>query len=176
MDRPATPPSRPILLVGLPGAGKSTIAPLLAAALRLPSRDSDDFVEAALGRSVVDIFRNEGEARFRAEESRILAELLAEPPSVIAAGGGAWLDADTRMSALTYATTIWLDADLDTLIERLGNERQRPLLAGNARERLATLKAERDPLYALASLRIDAAQTPPDIVAAILVALAEPAP
>ncbi|MGQ0661499.1 shikimate kinase [Sphingosinicella sp.] len=174
MDRPAPRPSRPILLVGLPGAGKSTIAPLLAARLGLAAHDSDALIEAALGRSIADIFREHGETRFRDEERRMLGELLAGPAAVIAAGGGAWLDAETRASVLGTAATIWLDADLDTLAARLDDGRDRPLLAGDVRGRLAALKVARDPLYALAAIRIDAGQAPERVVAAILAALAEP--
>lgn len=174
MDRPAPTPSRPILLVGLPGAGKSMIAPLLAAPLGLPSADSDALVEATLGRKIDDIFREDGETHFRAEERRIICELLAGPPTVIASGGGAWLDAETRALALAKATVIWLDTDLDTLAGRLGGARDRPLLVSDPRGGLAALTAARDPLYALAPVRIDATQAPLKIVSAILAALAEP--
>ena len=174
MDRPSPTPSRPILLVGLPGAGKSTIAPLLAAALGVPSHDSDALVVAALGRSIAEIFR-ESEAGFRAEERRVLGELLAGAPSVIAAGGGAWLDAETRALGLARATTVWLDAELDALAPRLGDSHDRPLLGGDAGGRLVALKAARDPLYALAPIRVDAAPPPPQVVGGILAALAEPA-
>ncbi len=175
MDRPALPPSRPILLVGLPGAGKSTIAPLLAARLGLPTYDSDLLVEGALGSSAAEIFRDEGEAAFRDEERRVLSALLTGPPAVIAAGGGAWLDSATRTCALALATTIWLDADVETLAARLGEGLDRPLLAGDARGRLAALKASRDPVYALAPIRIDAHPAPSQVVVAILAAMSEQA-
>jgi len=172
MDRPT--PSRPILLVGLPGAGKSTIASLLAKTLGLPSHDSDRLIEAALGRSVADIFREEGEAYFRREERRVLLSLLTGSTAVIAAGGGALLDPDVRALAGGRTTMVWLDAGPDILTARLGEAVDRPLLAGDVRGMLAALKAARDPVYALAPIRIDAAPPRMEIVDAILAALAEP--
>lgn len=173
MDRPATPPSRPILLVGLPGAGKSTIAPLLAAALGLPSHDSDALIEAVHGQSLPDLFRAQGEAAFRSEERRVVANLLAGPAAVIATGGGAWLDPEIRAVASERALTLWLDADLETLVRRLGGARGRPLLAGDVRARLAALKAIRDPIYGRAHIHVDATSTPASVVAAIRTSLAE---
>jgi shikimate kinase len=93
---------------------------------------------------------------------------------VIAAGGGAPLDPDLRAIARKRAIMIWLDADLDTLAQRLGDARDRPLLAGDVRARIAALKAARDPLYALAPIRVDAGPPPAAVVTAILTALAEP--
>lgn len=167
-------PDRPILLVGLPGAGKSTIAPLLAARLGSPAHDSDALIEAAHGRSVADIIREDGEAAFRAEEGRIVAELLDAGRSVIAAGGGAWLAPEIRALATDRAAVIWLDAPLEALAARLGDARDRPLLAGDVRARLTALRAARDPVYALATVRVDAGRAPALVLAEILAALAEP--
>lgn len=174
MNRPAPTLDRPILLVGLPGAGKSTIAPLLAARLGLPSHDSDALIEARRGRSVTEIIRDNGEARFRAEERGIVAALLGGAASVTAAGGGAWLDAGVRAIASEHAIAIWLDAGLETLIGRLGEALDRPLLTGDVPARLAALKAARDPIYALAAVRVDANRAPATVVELILAALAEP--
>lgn len=176
MDCRAPTPDRPILLVGLPGAGKSTLAPLLAKALGLPARDSDALIEQAMGRSIAEIFAGEGESRFRAEERRVLERLLSGPAAVIAAGGGALLDPGLREAAQARATTIWLDADLDTLAARLGDARGRPLLVGDIRARLTALKRTRDPIYATAPIRVDAGLVPEAVVTAILDALAEPVP
>ena len=173
MDEPAPRTSRPILLVGMPGSGKSTVGPLLAKRLALPFHDSDTMTEARLGMSVAQIFARHGEPKFRAEEKRLLAELVAGAPAVIAAGGGAILDPDTRALADSRAISIWLDADLEILADRLRGATDRPLLAGNGA--LAAIKAARDPLYALAALRVDAANPPEEVLAAILAALAEPA-
>ena len=165
-------PDRPILLVGLPGAGKSTIAPLLAARLGIPSHDGDAQIEN--GRSIAQIIRDGGEAAFRAEERRVVMALLREPASVIAAGGGAWLCEEIRSLAMERAKTVWLDAGLDTLLGRLGEARDRPLLAGDVRASLAVMKQARDPVYALAPFRVDATGSPSSVVGAILAALAEP--
>jgi shikimate kinase len=175
MDRRAPTPDRPILLVGLPGAGKSTFAPLLAAELGVPSHDSDTLIEAAHRRSVSEFIREDGEPAFRAEERRVVQELLRRGPSVIAAGGGAWLDAEVRSLTSEQAIAIWLDAPLETLAGRLGDARSRPLLAGDVRGKLATLKAARDPVYALASIRVDVARAPALAVATVIAALTEPA-
>lgn len=173
MDEPARQSSRPILLVGMPGSGKSAIGPLLAERLALPFHDSDILIEARLGMSVAQIFARHGEQRFRAEEKCLVAALVAGPPAVIAAGGGAFLDAGMRALATGRAISVWLDVDLPVLAARLRGSTGRPLLTGDGD--LAAIKAERDPLYALASLRVNAANPPGEVVAAILAALAEPA-
>ncbi|MGE0180565.1 MAG: shikimate kinase [Sphingomonas sp.] len=173
MDEPAPRPIRPILLVGMPGSGKSTIAPLLAAHLGRPAHDVDALVETRLGMSIARIFARHGERGFRAEEKELIAALLAGPAAVIAAGGGAFLDPETRALVLERGYAIWLDADLVTLTARGLDGATRPLLAEPGR--LAALKASRDPVYALAQVRVDAGQPPDAIVAAIVTALAEPA-
>ena len=172
MDEPAPRPTRHILLVGMPGSGKSTIGPLLAARLGLPFHDGDAMIEARLGLSVAEVFARRGEGRFRREEKRLLAELLGGPPAVIAAGGGAFLDPQTRALAAEHAVAIRLDADLQTLERRLRDMKDRPLLAGEGA--LAALKAARDPVYALASFSVDASRAPDAVVATIIAALSEP--
>lgn len=173
MDDPAPTPKRPILLVGMPGSGKSTIGPLLAARLGLPFRDTDAMIETRLGTSIAQIFEQYGEARFRADEKALMTALLHEPAAVIAGGGGAFLDPGTRAVAISCATTIWLDADLATLSRRLGAATDRPLLA--SADRLAALKAARDRVYALAAIRVDASPAPDRVAAGIVAALTEPA-
>jgi len=169
MDDPAPTPSQPILLVGMPGSGKSTIGPQLAGRLRLPFHDTDAIIEARLEMRIAHIFARFGEGAFRAEEKALVTDLLVETPAVIAAGGGAFLDQETRAFALVRATTIWLDADLATLSGRLGGASDRPLLGDEGR--LSALKKARDPVYALASIRIDASGSADRVVAAILAAL-----
>lgn len=173
MDEPDPRTSRPILLVGMPGSGKSTIGRLLADRLGLAVHDTDATIAARLGLPIAEIFARHGEPRFRAEEKRELATLLNGAPGVIAAGGGAFIEAGNRMLTLESAHVLWLDADLTTLEKRLDGASNRPLLA--ERGALARLKAERDPVYALAPVRIDSAPPPEAVVAAIMAALAEPA-
>lgn len=173
MHDPTPRPNRPILLVGMPGSGKSTIGPLLAARLRLPFHDSDTIIEGRLGLDVTEIFDRLGEGRFRSEEKTLLAELIEGPPAVIAAGGGAFLDPDVRALAADRAVAIWLAADLGTLQRRLRDKMDRPLLAGEGA--LAEFQAQRDPVYALAAIRVDAASAPACVVEAIIGALSEPA-
>ena len=173
MEEPVPRSSRPILLVGMPGSGKSTIGPLLAERLGLPFHDCDTMIEARLGMSVAQVFARLGEARFRTEEKRVIATLLEAEPAVIAAGGGAFLDPEIREAALRRAVPVWLDAGLATLAKRLRGAEERPLLAG--RDALAAMKAERDPVYALAPVRVDSARPPGEVVEAIAAALAEPA-
>ena len=173
MDEPAPRPTRPILLVGMPGAGKSTIGPLLAARLGLRFNDSDAMIEERLGLGVAEIFTQHGEGRFRSEEKRLLAELIGGPPAVIAAGGGAFPDPQTRALANDRGIVIWLDTDLETLGERLCGTNNRPLLAGEGA--LAALKTERDAVYALARVRVDATPPPAQVVVSIIAALVEPA-
>ena len=173
MDEPAPRTSRPRLLVGMPGSGKSTIGPLLAERLGLPFQDSDAMIEARLGMSIAQVFDRQGEASFRAEEKRLLAGLIGGPPAVIAAGGGAFLDPQTRAAALERAIPVWLDAPLAILATRFSAAADRPLLAG--RDRLAGMKAARDPIYALASVRVDAARPAAEVAAAIAAVLTEAA-
>ena len=157
----------------MPGSGKSTIGPPLAAHLGLPFHDSDAMIEARLGLSVAEIFARRGEGRFRSEEKKLLAELLGGPPAVIAAGGGAFLEPQMRALAAERAVPIWLEADLQTLERRLRDTKDRPLLNGEGA--LTALKAARDPVYALASVSVDASHAPDAVVATIIAALSEPA-
>ena len=173
MDEPVPRSSRPILLVGMPGSGKSTIGPLLAERLGLPFHDCDAMIEQQLGMTVAQIFARLGEARFRAEEKGLIGTLLEAEPAVIGAGGGAFLDPEIREAALKRAVPVWLDAGLATLAKRLRGVDERPLLAG--RDALAAMKAQRDPVYALAPMRVDATLPPGEVVGAIATALAEPA-
>lgn len=169
---PAVPP-RPVVLVGLMGAGKTTVGRRLARALGLPFKDADAEIEIAAGRSVSDIFAERGEAEFRAGERRVIRRLLEGPPVVLATGGGAFMDPDTRRLILAQALSIWLRADIDVLVRRCGRRSTRPLLLnGDPRETLGRLARERYPIYAEADLTVDTNESPHDAaVAAILEAL-----
>ena len=121
---------RTIALVGLMGAGKSTVGRRLATALGMPFRDADTEIEAAAGRSVSDIFREFGEQAFRDGERRVISRLLDEAPHVLATGGGAFVDDQTRALNNARATSVWLKADVEVLAKRVARRDTRPLLKG----------------------------------------------
>lgn len=147
---------RPIALVGMMGAGKTTLGRALAERIGCPFADSDKAVEQEAGCTITDIFAREGEAGFREREHRALERLLASPPLVLSTGGGALLDPRNRELLRRRAFTIWLNASPATLARRIGASRDRPLLEGSDLEaRLAQLLADRRLLYAEADLRID---------------------
>lgn len=147
---------RPLVLVGLMGAGKSTIGKRLAARLHLPFVDADQEIERAAGLSITEIFERFGEKEFRDGERRVIGRLIDGKPKVIATGGGAFMQEETRALILLRATAIWLDADIEVLAERVQRrEGSRPLLKGrDPREALAELAAIRNPVYALAPIRV----------------------
>ena len=148
---------RHLALIGLMGVGKTTIGRRLAKRVGAPFRDADEEVERAAGRSVAEIFADFGEAAFRDGERKVIARLLDEPqPMVIGLGGGAFLNAQTRTLIKHKAISIWLRADIDTLIERVARKPgARPLVAENPREVMTRLDRERSPVYALADITVD---------------------
>jgi len=135
----------PLVLVGAPGAGKSTIGRALAAQLDLPFRDVDTVIEERAGKSVADIFADDGEPAFRAREETVTAELLGRP-GVLALGGGAVLSARIR-AGLAGHLVVWLQVSAGEAAKRVGLTEARPLLLGNVRGRLVKLLAARTPLY-----------------------------
>lgn len=146
---------RPLVLVGMMGAGKSTVARRLAASLSLPFNDADEEIVAAARMSIAEIFEAFGEPYFRDGERRVIARLLQGAPCVIATGGGAFVEPATRALILEKGLAIWLDSDLDTLVERVGRRDTRPLLRGrDPREVIERLAAERRPAYAQAPIRV----------------------
>jgi len=161
-----------VVLVGLPGAGKTRAGALAARALGRALADVDALVEAAAGRSVAELFAAEGEAGFRARERAALLEALAAAPAVIATGGGAVCDAENVAAMRAGAVVIHLDAPVAVLAARLARDGvPRPLLAGDAAARLAALAAERAPLYARARhARVDATGAPDEVAAAVCAA------
>ena len=163
---------RPIVLVGLMGSGKTTIGRRLAARLDLPFVDSDAEIEAAARLSVAEIFERFGETHFRDGERRVIARLIEGPPRVIATGGGAFADPETRALILARCTAIWLDGDVGRLAERASRSGKRPLLAnGHPEAVLAALAETRNPSYAEAHLRISSDRRHEEIVTEILAAL-----
>lgn len=160
---PALPPlpGKTIALVGLMGVGKSSVGRRLAAALGLPFRDTDIEVEAAAGCSIPQIFEQYGETGFREGERRVISRLLDEPPHVLATGGGAFANAETRALIKEKALSIWLKADLEVLAKRVSRKDNRPLLIG--KDPIAVLREQaesRYPAYAEADLTVETGDTP----------------
>ena len=152
---------RTIALVGLMGAGKSTVGKRLADRLHRKFYDSDNEIERAAGLSISDIFTLHGEAEFRRGERRVLERLLDGEPHVLATGGGAYLDPDTRALLRDKAVTIWLNADLETLWRRVSRRGHRPLLkAENPKGVLSRLLTERSPIYEQADLVVRSEEGP----------------
>jgi shikimate kinase len=165
--------SRTLVLVGMMGAGKSSVGKRLAQALRLPFRDADDEIERAAGCTIADIFEQRGEAAFRDGERRVIARLLDEPPHVLATGGGAFVNPATRELIGQKAVSIWLRASPEVLTRRVGRKTNRPLLNGrDPRRTLEELLAAREPYYRQADMVIDSADGPHHLtVEAIISAL-----
>lgn len=158
--------ARSIALVGMPGSGKSSIGRRLAPRLALPFVDADAMIEeAAGGMSIADIFARHGEAEFRALEARVIARLLDGAPSVIATGGGALLNENTRALIRDHAVAIWLKAEIPVLMRRVRRKSDRPLLQGHDPETtLKRLLAEREPVYAAADIVVTSREGPHDAV------------
>ncbi len=158
------------VFVGPPGAGKTTVASRVARALGVALRDTDHDIEANAGKSVADIFVEEGEPVFRELEVAAVAQALAEHEGVLALGGGAIVNPETR-ALLAGHTVIFLDVDLSNAVARVGMNRNRPLLLGNVRTQMKQLMDARRPLYTeVASIIVDTNDRTTDEVAADLVA------
>lgn len=152
---------RTVALVGLMGAGKSTVGRRLANRLGRAFYDSDNEIEKAAGQSVSDIFESHGEEEFRRGEHSVLKRLLDEAPHVLATGGGAYLNPETRDMMRDKAVTIWLNADLETLWKRVSRRNHRPLLRRpDAKQVLFSLLEERRPIYELADLTVASVDGP----------------
>jgi shikimate kinase len=164
---------KPIVLVGLMGVGKSTVGRRLAARLALPFADADTEIETAAGMTIADIFDRFGEDHFRDGERRVIARLIDGSPKVIATGGGAFLNDETRALILDQAVAIWLNAQPHILAERVKRRNNRPLLRDkDPQEVLTELARIRNPIYALAPIHITSNQAPHDAtVSTILKAL-----
>jgi shikimate kinase len=163
-----------IVLVGLMGAGKSTIGRRLAKLLHVEFKDSDDEIVEAAGCSISDIFYIHGEQIFRDLEQRVLKRLLTDGvPKILATGGGAWMNEEIRALTHKHATSIWLQADIDVLLERVSLRNTRPLLAeGDKSSILQKMLEERSPIYALADFHVDSGKgSHEEIMRAILDAL-----
>jgi shikimate kinase len=147
--------TRPVVLVGLMGVGKSTVGRKLAAMLGRDFVDADDAIVAAAGRSIPEIFETFGEAYFRDGERRVIARLMDEAHGVIATGGGAFVDPATRALILERGIAVWIDCPVETLVERTAKRTNRPLLQNaDPREVLTRLARERAPFYAETPIRV----------------------
>jgi shikimate kinase len=154
---------RSIVLVGMMGAGKSTIGRRLAARLHLPFADADTEIEAAASMSIPDIFETHGEAYFRNGEARVIARLLDNGPAVIATGGGAFMREETRDRIRAKAISIWLRADVEIIMRRVRRRADRPLLqTENPEATVSRLLEQREPVYQNADLTIASRDVPHD--------------
>lgn len=156
---------RAIVLVGLMGAGKTTIGRRLASRLKLPFTDADNEIEKAAGKSIPDIFSEHGEEYFRDGERRVIARLLEHGPQVLATGGGAFMDEETRRNIAQHGVSIWLRADLQLLMKRVIKRSHRPLLkTADPRAVMEKLMSERYPVYALADIIVDSRDAPHEVI------------
>ncbi|MEO1041832.1 MAG: shikimate kinase [Pseudomonadota bacterium] len=164
-DMPAVPPlsdetvslqlTKPVVLVGLMGAGKTSTGRRLAKRLGVPFADADDEIEEAAGMRIADIFEIYGEAEFRDGERKVMQRLLSGPPHVLATGGGAFMNDETRALVKETSTSVWLQADLATHVRRTAMRDTRPILRqGNPEDILRKLLKERSPVYAQADITV----------------------
>lgn len=157
--------TRSLVLIGLMGAGKSAIGRRLAKRLELDFVDADKEIEAAAGMSINDIFAEHGEAYFRDGERRVIARLLDGGPVVLATGGGAYMNDETRAAIAEKGLSIWLNAKLKVLLERVSRRDTRPLLkTGDPREIMQTLMDERYPVYAQADITVESRDVPHEVI------------
>lgn len=152
---------RTVVLVGMMGAGKSSVGRRLAMRLGLPFTDADSEIEAAAGMSIPDIFALHGEGSFRSGEARVIARLLESGPQVLATGGGAYMNAETREAIRDKGISVWLKAEFPVLMQRLKRRGDRPMLqTDDPGATLKRLLGERDPIYAAADLTVESREVP----------------
>ncbi len=158
---------RSVVLVGLMGCGKSAVGRRLAAKLGLPFVDADEEIEKAAGKSIGDIFADHGEPYFREGERKVLSRLLRSGPQVLATGGGAFMNEETRAAIAEHGISVWLRAELPLLVRRVGKRGNRPLLKGGDPEAvLQNLMTTRYPVYAQADLTIESRDVPHEVIVA----------
>ncbi len=163
--RLSVPAPKTIVLVGLMGAGKTSVGRLLAKRLDLEFIDADHEIEQAAQCSIEQIFESHGEAEFRDGERRVIARLLTGPTHVLATGGGAFMRKETRDAIRGRGISVWLRADLDLLLRRVSRRKNRPLLRNeNPRQILEKLIEERYPVYAEADIVVDSGDRPPGTI------------
>jgi shikimate kinase len=166
---------RSVVLIGLMGAGKTAVGRRLANRLDLPFIDADSEIEVAAGASISEIFAEHGEAYFRQGERKVITRLLENGPQVLATGGGAYMNPDTRANIKAHGLSVWLKADIKVLMKRVGRRDNRPLLAaGDPEKMMKRLMEERYPIYAEADVTVESRDVPHDvIVGAVIDALAD---
>jgi len=166
-------PDRTVVLVGLMGSGKSCIGRRLATRFDMPFVDADAEIEAAAGCTIAEFFARHGEPAFREGERRVMSRLLEGSPCILATGGGAFMDDETRRLIREKGLSVWLRAGLDLLVKRTAGRDHRPLLRqGNPADILGALIEKRYPVYGLADITVDSQDEPPDVtVDAVLSAL-----
>lgn len=158
---------RTIVFVGLMGAGKTAIGRRVSQILNLPFIDSDHEIEEVSRMTIPDLFERYGEAEFRALEERVLARLLEGGPQVVSTGGGAFMNERTRRAIAEHGVSVWLKADLDTLMERVVKKQNRPLLKNpDPRAVMQRLMTERYPVYALADVMVNTRDEKREVIAA----------
>ena len=152
---------RPVVLVGMMGVGKTSVGRRLAALLDLPFTDADDEIVHAAQMSIPEMFERFGEDYFRDGERRVIARLVGQGRGVVSTGGGAFVNPETRALILAQGITVWLDSEIDVLLDRVGRNSNRPLLqTGDPRETLTRLKAERESAYAEAPIHVKSGPGP----------------
>jgi shikimate kinase len=155
-----------IVLIGMMGAGKSTIGRQIAERLGVAFRDADREIELAAGRTIQEIFAEFGEEHFRSGERRVIARLLEDEPFILATGGGAFMDAETRTVIKEKAISVWLRAEFDVLWARVSKRAHRPLLkTADPQKTLKDLISARYPTYRLADITVESADAPKDVTA-----------
>ncbi|GAB1580221.1 shikimate kinase [Phyllobacterium phragmitis] len=158
--------ARPLVIVGLMGAGKSTIGKKVAHLLGLPFFDADNEIEAVSRMTIPELFETYGETEFRDLERRVIQRMLETGPMVLATGGGAYMNAQTREAIAAAGVSVWLKADLDLLMDRVSRRQNRPLLKNdNPRTVMQRLMAERYPVYALADMTVTSRDEKKEIIA-----------
>jgi shikimate kinase len=163
---------RSIVLIGMMGAGKSSIGKRLAARLDIPFADADAAIEEAAGMSIPDIFDAHGEPSFRSGEARVIARLLDNGPQVLATGGGSFLNSETRDRIHEKGISVWLKADVDVLLRRVKRRDNRPLLRNDdPAATLANLLAAREPHYSQANLTVISRDVPHEVIVEEIVTL-----
>jgi shikimate kinase len=162
--------SRSIVMVGLMGCGKSAVGRRLATRLGLPFVDADEEIEKAAGKTIEDIFAEHGEPYFRDGERKVLARLLRSGPQVLATGGGAFMNSESREAIAQVGVSIWLKADLALLVRRVAKRNNRPLLKnGDPEVVLQTLIDTRYPLYAEANITVESRDVPHEVIVAEII-------